>query len=268
VWYLDQFWDPASQQFMQRPRLEENLDRTNTWGLHFAYEQPLPGAGWRIGGIATVNRMDHPKIPNYAIMNIPRDPGNSSAFNIGIGLGRTDGVSSFGLDLIYEPIWSHTWADAAEPIQTLTGRTIPAGGMTIENRFRFSNALLRTGVGQDVVLGTTGPVAELQLGLSIRRIHYWLEQENHIQLSSRDHEEAWVEWTPTWGLNLGFTNFDLRYQGSVTHGTGRPGIVQQPGILEADVQLASNILVAPSGPLTLSEVRVITHQISLSLPIR
>jgi hypothetical protein len=44
--------------------------------------------------------------------------------------------------------------------------------------------------------------------------------------------------------------------------------VQQPGILEADVQLASNILVAPSGPLTLSEVRVITHQISLSLPIR
>jgi hypothetical protein len=31
---------------------------------------------------------------------------------------------------------------------------------------------------------------------------------------------------------------------------------------------SSNILVAPSGPLTLDKVRVLSHQISLSLPLR
>jgi len=268
VMYLDQFWDPATQQFAQRPRLEQNLDRTNTWGLHLGYEQPLAATAWRVGWIATVNRMDHPKIPNYAIMNIPRDPGNSSAFNFGVGIARTQAASTFAVDVIYEPIWSHTWADAEAPMENRLGETIPAGGMTIENRFRFSNALLRMGIGQELVLGETGPVGGLQLGLSVRNTHYWLDQHDHIQVSDRSHEERWWEWTPTWGLSLAFPGFDVRYRGSVTHGTGRPGVARAAGPVLQDVAVRSNILAAPSGPLTLDEVRVVTHQISLSLPLR
>lgn len=269
VLYLDAFWDPGTQQFSQRPRLEKNLDRTRTWGLHLAYEQPVSTDGWRAGAIVTVNRMDHPKIPNYEIMNIPRDPGNSSAFNAGFGLSRTSANSTFGIDLIYEPIWSHTWADAEAPIETDTGGIIPAGGMTIENRFRFSNALARFGLEQDFALGAAGTEGGLQLGLAIRGIHYWLKQYDHIQSTDRRHEESWVEWTPTWGLSLGFPTLEVRYQGSVTHGTGRPGVAQQFGccILEDALAAGANILAAPSGPLTLDEVRVMTHQISVSLPI-
>lgn len=268
VFFLDGFWDPATQQFSQRTRLEQNLDRTNTWGMHLAYEQPLAAEGWHAGALVTVNRMDHPKIPNYSIMNIPRDPGNSSAFNVGFGIARTFDGSTFGVDLVYEPIWSHTWADAAAPIVASNGRTIPAGGMTIENRFRFSNAQLRAGVGQEVSLGQE-IVGGLQLGLDVRSIHYWLDQTDHVQLSDRSHEERWTEWTPTWGLSLGFPTLELRYEGSVTNGTGRPGVARNGGIiLEDAVALGSNILVAPSGPLTLDEVRVTTHRVSISLPIR
>ncbi len=76
---------------------------------------------------------------------------------------------------------------------------------------------------------------------------------------------------PTWGLSVRFPELEIRYQGSATHGTGRPGVVGGIGILEgralADAAVGSNILAAPSGPLTLTEVRVMTHQISVSLPI-
>jgi hypothetical protein len=269
VFYLDGVWDPGTQQFVQRPRVEQNLDRTNTWGLHLEYDAPLSAQGWRAGALLTVNRMDHPKIPNYAIMNIPRDPGHSSAFNVGFGLSRTLGASTFGIDLIYEPIWSHTWADAAAPIQTRLGGTIPKGGMTIENHFRFSNARARMGLSQEFPLDATGLMGGFQLGLALHSIHYWLEQHNHIQISDRSHEERWLEKTPTWGLSLRFPELEIRYHGSVTHGTGRPG-VQAPGrFAVADaVSVGSNILAAPSGPLTLDEVKVTTHQISVSLPIR
>jgi hypothetical protein len=269
VYYLDVFWDPGQQQATTRPRLEKNLDRTSTWGLHLAYQQPLSSDGWNLGWLATANRMDHPKIPNYEIMNIPRDPGHSSAFNVGMGIARTLDESTFGIDVIYEPIWSHTWADAEAPLETASGGTIPAGGMTIENHFRFSNAQLRMGLDQGFALSNTVD-GSLQLGLGVRNIHYWLEQQDHVQLSERSLEESWSEWTPTWGLTLGFPTLELRYRGSVTHGTGRPGVNNNQvfrGAIDVALQ-SSNILVAPSGPLTLDKVRVLSHQISLSLPLR
>jgi hypothetical protein len=121
------------------------------------------------------------------------------------------------------------------------------------------------GLGQDLSLA--GPVGGLQLGLAVRSVHYWLDQEDHVQVSSRSHEESWTEWTPTWGFSLRFPELEIRYQGSATNGTGRPGVNPNPRFMTADVAVASNILVAPSGPLTLDEVRVMTHRISVSLPV-
>jgi hypothetical protein len=274
VYYLDPFWDPGTQQFSQRPRLEKNLDQSRTWGLHLGYDQPLSAPGWRAGTLFTFNRMDHPKLPNYqlvSIQSIPRDPGNSSAFNVGFGLSRVLATSTFGVDVVYEPIWSHTWDDAAAPVVTALGKTIPAGGRTIENWFRFSNALARLGLEQQIFHGETGPLGRLQLGLAVRNIHYQLEQHNHVQISDRRHEESWVEWTPTWGFSLRFPELELSYHGSMTNGTGRPGVAPQfargGAVLETASGVGTNILAAPSGPLTLTEVKVMTHQISISLPI-
>lgn len=264
VTYLDRFWDPATQQTQMRPRLEHNADRTNVWGAHVEYERPLTDTGWRIGWLATINRMSHPKIPNYEIMSIPRDPGHSSAYNLGVGVSRQRGPATFALDLIYEPIWSNTWAEAEAATVTATGDTISPGGRTIENDFRFSNALFRMGMSRDL-----GKAVALQLGLVVRSTHYWLAQFDNVTALARNHEEKWMEWTPTWGLSLRFPELEIRYRGRVTHGTGRPGV--QPGggfVLEERDALAGNILVAPSGPLTLAEVRVVTHQVSLSLPLR
>lgn len=87
-------WDPITN----RPvvLVEHNQDRPNTWGMHLEYERPLSTNGWRRGWLGTVNRHSHPKIPNYQIQNIPRDPGTTWAYNLGFGLGRHIGPASFG----------------------------------------------------------------------------------------------------------------------------------------------------------------------------
>jgi hypothetical protein len=261
--YVDSFWDPGAQGFGQRLRLEENLDQTNIWGAQVEYSVPLRSPGWRLGWMAATNLMTHPKLPDYEIQNIPRDPGNSQAFNLGAGLSRSAQGSTFALDAVYEPIWSYTWADAAAPLQTVGGLTIPAGGKTIENRFHFSNALVRMGFSQDLPFDQASRQVGFQLGLAVHRIGYALVQHDNVQATTRRAHESWVEWTPTWGASVKFPGWEIRYRGSLTNGTGRPGVRSSSD----DVTVAP-ILVAPSGPLTLTGVSVMTHQVAISFPFR
>jgi len=247
-------------------RVEKNRDRTDTWGVHLSYVQPLAAAGWRVGGILTGNWKTHPKIPNYDIMNIPRDPGDSFGMDIGLGVSRTLDATTFGVDFILEPIWSNTWAEAAAPDTSISGEVIPEGGRTIENDFTFTNAIIRAGFGyQHEVVG-------LQLGIQVRSIDYELKQVDHIQETKRRQDEGWLEWTPTWGVSLSFSGIQLAYQGRVTTGTGQPGTAWGPGSLErfAAMEAAgmTDYIVAPSGPLTLQQANVGAHQLAVIIPIQ
>ena len=245
-------------------RTEENFDQTRTWGLHLGYQQPIGTNGWRVGGILTGNRKNHPKIPNYELVNIPRDPGHSTAFDIGVGMAKLSGATSFAFDLIYEPASSETWAAAAADTVSVSGDVILAGEKTVENSFSFSNALASVGVAQGI-----GPV-ELQLGVQVRAYSYHLDQWDNIQETFRRQDEDWMEWTPSWGIRLRLASLEVRYMGRVTTGTGRPGVAWTPAVAERmnDAGAANDIVVAPSGPLTLQDATVLTNQISVSLPIR
>lgn len=273
VTFADAFYDPNSRTITTRPRLERNLDHTNTWGMQLAWQRPVGDSGWRVGATAVGNVLTHPKLPNYQIVDVvrpvPWDPGHSAAYDVGVGVAQRKGPSTFALDLVYEPILTHTWGETPTDIQTVGGATIPAGGRTTENYFTFSNAIARLGVGQDLLPnGTTEPL-RLQAGISAHAIHYWMRQVDHVAGTSRRQEEQWLEWSPTWGASLRFGTVDLRYFGRVTHGTGRPGIaaVFQPGVLDAAAAGGSSILAAPSGPLTLTPVTVMTHQLSIAVPL-
>ena len=280
VTYVDGFWDPATARFGERARIQHNFDRTQTWGLQLKYAIPLRDSGWRIGWLTTVNAASHPKIPEYDLTNvpaIPRDPGYSTAFDFGIGAARVLGPATFGVDLVYEPIWSYTWADAETAVPTATGDTIAIGYKTIENHFHFSNFALRLGVGRDLELHdgegdveSTGPkkIVGLQFGLVVRTTHYSLAQTDHVQAVSRDLTAGWLEYTPTWGLSLRFPELELRYSGRMTYGAGRPGLEFTSGFVQRGVALAgATILAAPTGPLNLTKVNTTTHQISISVPV-
>jgi hypothetical protein len=267
VGYLDLFWDAGTQQFVQIPRVEHNRDRATTTGVHLAYQRPLAASGWRIGWMGTVNFDRQPRIAADEIVTLPRDQGRSTAYNVGVGFSKTEGPSTFGLDAVYEPIWSTTWAVASAPVVTELGETIPAGGRTSENRFRFSNVVLRLGVSQDLPLADMSKGVGLQLGLAVRSMHYRLVEQDHLAGTTQSFRDSWVEWSPTWGLSLRFPHLELHYRGRITNGTGRPSTfnVAFPNPLAAS---PTSILVPPGGTLGLAGVSTVTHQISLSLPLR
>ena len=273
VTWADQVWDPNTRTFGTQARVDHNLDRTNLWGLHLAYARPLADSGWKIGAIATGNLMSHPKLPDYQIAQvqvIPWDPGHSAAYDFGLGVSKSKGATTFGIDAIFEPILTHTWGEAHGAMQTASGGTIPDGGKTTENNFKFSNAILRAGVGHDVSIGAA-QLLRLQLGIGLRSISYSLDQFDHVTERPRQQDESWLEWTRTWGLSLHFSDLEIRYAGLRTTGTGRPGIVPNGDIRvapAADALAGSNFISAPNGPITLTGVSVTTHQLSVALPIR
>jgi hypothetical protein len=273
VTWADQVFDPNTRTFGTQARVEHNLDKTNTWGLHLAYTRPLADSGWRIGGIFTSNLMSHPKLPDYQItqvMVIPWDPGHSAAYDLGIGVAKAHGATTFGIDAIYEPILTHTWGEAHGPMQTASGGTVPDGGKTTENHFRFNNAILRAGVGHDLALNAAQTL-RMQFGIALRSIDYSLDQYDHVTERPRQQDESWIEWTKTWGLSLHFSDLELRYAGRRATGTGRPGIFPENDfrLAAADAAFAgSNFISAPNGPITLTGVAVTTHQFSVSLPLR
>jgi hypothetical protein len=271
VTWADQVFDPNTRAFLSRPRIDHNLDKTNTWGLHLAYSQPLADSGWRIGAIATTNLASHPKLPDYQIaqvMVIPWDPGHTTAYDLGLGVSKSHGPTTLGVEAVFEPITTHTWGEAHGPMQSASGSAIPDGGMTTENQFRFSNAILRAGAGHDLQLSSDQAI-RLQAGVALRSISYGLDQTDHVAETRRHQDEHWVEWTRTWGLSFRFSDLEMRYAGRSVTGTGRPGITQNGGVVFAAADaLTSNFLAAPAGPLTLTDVRVTTHQFSISVPLR
>ncbi|SVA29968.1 uncharacterized protein METZ01_LOCUS82822 [marine metagenome] len=258
VTYLDWVWNPPDEGVLTS-RIETNLDHTRTTGLHLGFARPITESGWRAGGSWTVNRKTHPKIPNYEIMNIPRDPGISWAYEFGIGIAKSKGPATFGVDLLVQPIWSDTWAEAEADTTGWAGE-IRKGERTIENEFFFANVKMRMGMSYDIKPAT------VQMGVEVRSYDYTLVQRNNLEGTIRDQDESWMEWTPSLGVQIRFPELELGYVGRVTTGSGRPG-VQWTGA-RAEAMLSSDFIIAPSGPLTLQDALVLTHQLSISIPIR
>jgi hypothetical protein len=142
---------------------------------------------------------------------------------------------------------------------------IPAGGKTVENYFRFNNALVRLG------LSGKGKTFGFQLGLQARFISYRLKQTDFVQGTRRTQDEFWAEWTPSIGFNLNFSPFQIRYTGCLTAGTGQPGVAFSrlaSDISRSEDALGNSFIIAPSGDLTLQESVVLTHQIAVAVKLQ
>lgn len=261
VTFVDVTWDTLTRTPSLEPRLEVNQDKTHTWGVHTEWSRTLSAPGWRLGTALTVNRKSHPKIPNYEIQNIPRDPGITWAYEAGVGLSRTRDAVTFGLDVSFQPIWSETWQEADTEIAASLGDRFQPGDRTIENDFFFTNVVLRAGLARSF------GAAELQAGVALRSYDYELEQHDLVERTVRTQREAWMEWTPTLGAAYHFEEVELRYSGRLTTGTGQPGLAVDGARAEA-LDAASDFILAPSGPLTLQDATVVTHQVAVRIPIR
>jgi hypothetical protein len=265
-------WDASGRQVVTRPaRSEHNVDHTHIWGVHGEGSRPVGRYGWRLGALATANRLSHPKIPNYEIMSIPRDPGTTWAYDLGVGVARpVQGGGAFGVDVIYEPMWSTTWADAARDTTGSTGVVVRSGERTVDNRFRFSNLKVRVGLARERELTAERPASwGYQLGLALNAIDYRLRQANHVQGVLRDQTEHWMEWTPTFALRYRARAFTFAYDFRLTCGAGGDCLPIASG---DDVTVAAptpgGVIAAPSRPVDFRSGAAIINRFTVSVPLR
>jgi hypothetical protein len=230
-----------------------------------------------MGYLLTANRLSHPKLPDYqlpTVQSIPRDPGNTDAYNIGFGATRSAGNSTFGIDVIREPMWSHTWADAARDTMNVDGTIIRSGAHTVDNRFKFSNSRINVGIAHDFPGATDSATTfGVQFGVSMRAINYTLDQVNHITQVSRSQDEGWTEWSPAFAVSLKSKSMTVMYSISRTCGSNcfsgsLPFLGGRDDIAVAAPAADPTVLAPPSGPLAFDGGSSGSHRIMVSIRLR
>ena len=260
VTYFDRMRDSAGVDSWIR-REETNEDRTRTWAGQFEWTRRLQAPGWSIGIALSTNYKSHPKIPNYRIQNIPQDPGTTWAHELGLGVARQRGRTTFGIDLALQPIRSHTWQEAEKPVET-DGGMLRAGDKTIENLFDFANVMFRAGVSHE--FDRMG----IQYGIGLRSYEYRLEQQDHVEGTTRRQFVNWMEWTPSLAVSFGLSDTDIQYTTRLTTGTGTPGLGGWSVRLHGRSGGGPDFIAAPSGEFWLDNAVVWTHQLWIRVPIR
>ncbi|MGQ0642449.1 MAG: hypothetical protein ACT4P6_17025, partial [Gemmatimonadaceae bacterium] len=270
-------WQPPNQQIPVPERQEHNRDRTGMWGAHAEYTQPLGTEGWRMGWLATANRLSHPKIPDYRIrevITVPRDPGRTWAYNVGFGLAKLSGRSTFGFDVVLEPMFSTPWAESLGDTVTRTGTPIQRGDHTVDNRMRFSNALIRFGFGHESpLLPDSSATLGFQFGLGVQSIHYRLKQWDRLQETFRVQNEQWKEWSPTLGLRYRGRAFEAGYTFTLTCGAGS-SCVGCAFMCGDDVSVTAptpgggGVIAAPTDVLRFEGGRVTTHRFTITMRVK
>jgi len=238
---------------------ELNKDETREWLLHTAYSRPL-GERWKIAAALSVNWKDHPKIPNYALANIPRDPGNSTAYNIGIAPSRSSERSFWGFEYVYEPITTNTWAEAGEQRLPPPNQSLPAEFKTVENFFDFSNHIVRVGHSSAAKLDWL----DYRFGAQLHFYNYKLHQIDNIARTTRNFATDWLETTLSGGLTARIGSIRLMYTLQLILGNGLVGTTSQRFASTADgglIRELANFLPAPSGDLVVDGITLVTQQL-------
>ena len=273
VHFTNRVWDTVGRVIVTTARQDVTLDQTNIWGLHSQYSMPVGREGWRIGALATANHLTHPKIPNYVLQNLPRDPGTTNAFNVGAGAVRTAEGTTFGLNVILEPMASDTWADAATPTTRTDFTVIPAGDKTVENHFVFRNGKVAMGLGHTWALRHPGEGVTADFGLTMNRIDYELTQTNNITRSVRNQHESWVEKGPSLGMRYRNSEFEVAYSWRATCGTSSCDLLPSFGgagntVVPTSATTSGTIIAAPASPLFIRSGTETSHHLIISVPIR
>lgn len=235
-------------------RTELNKDESNGWIIHTKYDNSISDKV-KVGAVFTVNWKEHPKIPNYALANIPRDPGSSTAYNIGVGIVDSGERTTLGFEYIYEPMTSYTWAEAG------TGNlSYPSSFKTVENFFDFYNHIIRGGIYTKTDISWL----DYRLGVQLYFNKYNLKQNDNILNTSRTVNEDWLETTLCGGLTINLSGFKILYSLQVILGNGIVGSENNRVIAYdiASMRGEADFLIAPGGSLSVDDIPLITQQIS------
>jgi hypothetical protein len=216
-----------------------------------------------LGLLAVGNLKDHPKIPDYPITGIPRDPGTTTAFNVGAGLAWTgDSQTTLAIEYAIEPITAKTWVEA-ESEQTINGRPVHAGDVTQRNNYTFLNHILRLGAELRPASWLT-----LHAGAAFHSYSYDYEFIDEIQGTRRatTPQMEWTEIDITGGATASFGPVTVGYQTGMLFGGGVLERNQWDRLIDPvfDAQRSADFFLPPNPWVQLTPATDITHQVSAS----
>jgi hypothetical protein len=201
---------------------------------------------------------------------VPRDPGTTYGYAVGLGVGRLAGRSSFFADVVAEPLTSETWADLPRDTTDVGGTVLLAGARTMENRFNFHNSTARVGAGYALpVSPDSSSTVGIDAGLSVHTIGYGLRQTNNVARTTRQQSERWSELTQSIGIR--FHSRDLEASYTFRRTCGNQGCGDEPQMFIAAVPVADAggvIIAAPAAPLFVQSGKETSHRFMVAVPIR
>lgn len=242
------------------PAQVRNKDKNHGWLVRTEYRRVL-SENVRVGLQVTGNWKNHPKIPDYPLSGIPRDPGTTKAFDLGVGLGWKNKTTLIAFDAIYEPIDTKTWVEAENEIRAADGRIISRGGITMRNDYTFSNRILRVGMETELANWL-----RVRAGSQMKFFKYDYHQEDVIAGTERSvsPQSKWTEVSLTGGATIALGNTELLYTVQMVTGNGLL-TVSRPrwfGIEAADFSRA-DFLIPPSDWMSVRPVPVFVQQLTV-----
>ena len=244
----------------QSARGVENMDENEGWFAQADYRKRLSPA---LDAAVSLlwDQKYHPKIPDYPIAGIPRDPGRTRGINIGAGLKWAEGGTIAAVDLIYEPIDVKTWADAAADFTTWDGRLFRKGAVTMRNDYQFHNLILRSGLQISPL-----PWLDLRSGLQIRFYSYDYYQNDFINRFERrgKPQREWTEVDATGGATVTLERIAISYSLRLQTGTG---LLERQWLWfwdrMEDFSAGADFIVPPTVTLNVTPVTYYTHRVTL-----
>lgn len=246
-------WMNNTPSTQNRYWVDHNRDRSNIWGAHVRYVGSADSSGWRPAVIATVNRKTYPSLPDYDIAPVPRDPGESWAFQAGIGTSRVTQKRTIVYEIALEPAWTHTWANSAP--DSLGSPIV----RTSENWLHFIDGHALAGMESRTSWGAW------QAGLRIDEVHYSLSRQVFTG-TGRDVDtgSSWLEWTPTWGFGVHAGMAELRYTGHITF---KGGIAGESKVIVTPANSGGSDYVPPAINASDEDFWSAAHQFTVSIPL-
>jgi len=263
----DQWSLLGSRYFYKIRQTEQNIlnkDENDGWLVQADYLKPVNNQ-LTVGFLITADWRYHPKIPEYPLAGIPRDPGNTRAWNVGLGLKWRNEATLWALDLIYEPIDVKTWADAATDRTLADGQIIHQGHVIMRNDYQFYNRLVRSGV-------QIQPAAWLCVatGAQVKVFTYDYYQNDFINRSERaaKPQRCWSEVNWTGGIKIKSGQFDVNYTLQLQLGSGlleRQWLWRWSGTAESGIVdfAKADFLIPPTVSLNVLPVTYYTQKVGL-----
>lgn len=248
---------------LQTERNLVNKDENNGWLIQANYMKKI-SAPLTLGVSIVADWRHHPKIPEYPLAGIPRDPGNTQALNFGLGLKWQNESTLFALDLIYEPVDVKTWADAAADFTNWDSTFYRAGKVIMRNDYQFSNRMIRTGVQIKPTRWlsfATGALVKLY-----QYDYYQNDFLNHTERTGKPQRQ-WSETTWTGGIKIHTGNLVLTYSLRLQTGTGllEPQWLRGWFAAEDGIDFSkADFLIPPTVPLNVTPVTYYTQWLGLT----